>query len=317
MLFDFADFRALAFQFAARFGGVIALAGFGAAFELARLALQHLHPLDGLANLVDQPLFLNGVELNVANQLRHFDARARQRMLRADIRTLLCSPRDFRQLRRLLQRQLVELGQLVERLQRLLSLVLDFLFGQLFVIKDDDFFDRARALAQILRHRDQFLNHHRRARDGLHHRQQPALDALGDGYFALARQQGHRAHFAQVHAHRVVGLLQRSGGKVEFAFRLLGAGYFGTVAFRGIAAFRCRRARQLRARRILIHFDPVALERGQQVVDFLRRRHFRRQNIIHLIVEQVAALLAHGDELPYLIVFFLNANRCQNFLQNP
>ena len=33
------------------------------------------------------------------------------------------------------------------------------------------------------------------------------LDALGDGDFALAREQLHRAHVAQVHAHGVVGAL--------------------------------------------------------------------------------------------------------------
>jgi hypothetical protein len=32
--------------------------------------------------------------------------------------------------------------------------------------------------------------------------------------------------------------------------------------------------------------------------------HFGRQEVIDLIVEEVAALLAHRDELAYLIVFF-------------
>ena len=35
--------------------------------------------------------------------------------------------------------------------------------------------------------------------------------------------------------------------------------------------------------------------------------HLGRQDIVHLIVEQVTAFLAHGDELPYLIVFFLKS----------
>src|SRR5947208_10640561 len=33
--------------------------------------------------------------------------------------------------------------------------------------------------------------------------------------FAFSREQRNRAHFAQVHAHRIVGLLQRPGGQVE------------------------------------------------------------------------------------------------------
>jgi hypothetical protein len=32
-----------------------------------------------------------------------------------------------------------------------------------------------------------------------------------------------------------------------------------------------------------------------------------RQDIVYLIVEQVTAFLAHGDELSYLIVFFLKS----------
>ena len=42
-----------------------------------------------------------------------------------------------------------------------------------------------------------------------------ALDALGDLDLALAGEERHRAHLAQVHAHRVVGLVERAGGEVE------------------------------------------------------------------------------------------------------
>ena len=37
----------------------------------------------------------------------------------------------------------------------------------------------------------------------------PGLDALGDGDLALAGEELHRAHLAQVHAHRVVGAVER------------------------------------------------------------------------------------------------------------
>src|SRR5262249_46771055 len=36
------------------------------------------------------------------------------------------------------------------------------------------------------------------------HRLAAGLDALGNGDLALARQKLHRAHFAQVHAHRII-----------------------------------------------------------------------------------------------------------------
>ena len=60
------------------------------------------------------------------------------------------------------------------------------------VAPDDDGLEGERALAQ--------------ARD---HGLAAGLDALGDGDLALAREQLHRAHFAQVHAHGVVGALGR------------------------------------------------------------------------------------------------------------
>jgi hypothetical protein len=45
----------------------------------------------------------------------------------------------------------------------------------------------------------------------------PCSNPLGDGHFALAREQGHGAHLAQVHAHRIVGLVERAGRQVEVA----------------------------------------------------------------------------------------------------
>ena len=44
------------------------------------------------------------------------------------------------------------------------------------------------------------------------------LDALGDGDFALARQQLDRAHLAQIHAHRIVGAVGGFGVRVATAF---------------------------------------------------------------------------------------------------
>jgi len=41
------------------------------------------------------------------------------------------------------------------------------------------------------------------------HRLAASLDALGDGDLALARKQFHRAHFAEIHPHRIVGALDR------------------------------------------------------------------------------------------------------------
>ena len=66
-----------------------------------------------------------------------------------------------------------------------------------------------------------FLAIERRARDRLDDRELAALDAPRDLDFAFAREQRHGAHLAQVHADRIVGLVERARREVEL--ELLGA----------------------------------------------------------------------------------------------
>ena len=136
--------------------------------------------------------------------------------LRVQIGALLRA-RDSLELRRQLHRLQIELGDLVDLLERFLGLRFDFLFGELFVVELDDFLDGAGAVAQVLADLQELLQDQRRARDRFQHQQLAALDALGDGHFAFARQQRNGAHLAQVHAHGVVRLFQRSGSEVEIA----------------------------------------------------------------------------------------------------
>ena len=235
---------------------------------------ERLQPLDRAAHLVHQALFLERVEVDVANFQGNFHARAGHGPLRAHVRPLFRFRRVV-ELDRLFQRQLVEFRDLVDVLQRLLGFVGDLLFGEFFVVKLDDFLDGPRALPQVIPHRDEFLDYDGRARDGLHHHQLPALDALGDGYFAFAREQRHRAHFPQVHAHRVVCFFQRAGRQVQVAafFRVgivLGHGIVVALLgghFHGARRFgRCG---------VFINLDSIALESCQQVIDFFRRMDFR------------------------------------------
>ena len=60
---------------------------------------------------------------------------------------------------------------------------------------------------------------------------------------------------------------------------------------------------------VFVNIDAVALEGGEQVVDLLRGMHFGGQDVVYFVIEQVAPLLAHGNELPYLIIFFFNRQR--------
>ena len=55
--------------------------------------------------------------------------------------------------------------------------------------------------------------------------------------------------------------------------------------------------------------DAGAAERVEQVVELVGRGDLRRQQLVDLVVEQVALFLADGDELPYFVVFFFDRQR--------
>ncbi len=68
----------------------------------------------------------------------------------------------------------------------------------------------------------------------------------------------------------------------------------------GVLLFRCfqrfagfqRGGRSLCGGNIFVDVDATALERREQIVNFFRRVDFGRQNVIHLVEQQVAPLLA-------------------------
>ena len=208
----------------------------------------------------------------------------------------------------LLERRLVELLDLVDNAEGLPSLILDPLFRQLLVVELNDCLDRPCVFPELFADRQHFPENDRGARNRLEHQQLPALDALGDGHFALARQQRYGAHFAEVHAHRIICFFECSRSHVELAlFRRRFLFCFRRPGRIG------RRKRRLGGREVFVHINAVALDRREQVVNFFRGVLLGRQDIVHLIVEQVAAFLAHGDELPYLVILFFN-HQGQRFL---
>jgi hypothetical protein len=114
------------------------------------------------------------------------------------------------------------------------------------------------------------------------------LDALGDGDLAFAREQLHRAHFAQVHAHRIVGAVE--GG--------LGAGDLdgGVGAHGHLAAF--RRGGGFLALFVVLHdVDAHLREHGEGVLDLLGGELLGRQDLVQLVHGDVAAGLGRLDEL--------------------
>ena len=107
------------------------------------------------------------------------------------------------------------LHQRVDAADGLADAGLQHLFGDLFLVEDHHFLDVAHAALEVFAEADDFADHDGRARDGLHHAHLAALDALGDFDFALAREQRHGAHLAQVHADGVVGFFECARGQVE------------------------------------------------------------------------------------------------------
>src|ERR1044071_7226925 len=173
--------------------------------------------------------FADGVDEALARVLRQVEQLHLLRDLKAHARDLAL---EAQELLRLLPLQKLLLGaQLLPLLQARLKYppdVLDtferpaqvlvglvLLTRQLGLLREGDVVPDVQAVRlQLLADLAQLLDRDGRARDGLLSLNLPALDALGDGDLALAREQRHDAHLAQVEADGVVRLLKDAGREV-------------------------------------------------------------------------------------------------------
>src|SRR5437660_6278015 len=187
-LFDLFQVGAARAQLFASFGGDIAQGGVHAALEAACFALDGAQALDSRTHFVDQAFFLQPMERDVAYRQRNLDAGPGNGSFDSKI-GLPFGFWGLGQLFRLLQRGFVELSDLINLPKRLLSLVGDFFFGELFIMELNNFLDGAHTFAQAFADGDDFLNDDGRERDGLQAHELPALDALGDDSLAFAGQQ--------------------------------------------------------------------------------------------------------------------------------
>src|SRR6185503_3381191 len=228
-------------------------------------------------------------ELDLADPARHFDPRPE----RAEPHTtelplvLLCRRRDFFQRLAVVDASLPDVLDLSEHFRRAL---LNHLVGDFLVAEDNQLADRPIAGAQLVAHDEDALGDGRRARDRLDHRQLAPLDALGDGHLALAREQGYGAHLTEIHADRIVGLIERARGEVELGAILRAVAIevlVGAVRLVGID-----------------DFDSGAAEGIEQVIEILRGGDLRREHLVDLVVEQVTLLFTDGDQLAYFVVSF-------------
>src|SRR5262249_19781026 len=194
------------------------------ALERLDLALHRLDALDGVLHLVDEAPLDRFGELDFADALRELDLRARRRPPALSILPLLAPRRPARRLGQLVAELLVVRARLANRVDLLLDLLRaldDPLVGDLLVVEDHELADGAFAAVELIAERDHPLGDDRRARDRFDDGELPALDPARDLDLALAREERDGAHLAQVHADRVVRLVERAGRQVEL--ELLGA----------------------------------------------------------------------------------------------
>ena len=142
--------------------------------------------------------------------------------------------------------------------------------------------DVAQAAAAVLNFGGQFgqLAHHQRgAGEGADDLGLALLDAAGEFDLAIAGEQRHRPHLAQIHAHGVVGLIAGFGAQFEVGELLGFLRFFGEVGLR-----------------LLEQIDARGVETGQQVVEFRARAEIVGKKIGDVVVKDVAPLLAHFNE---------------------
>ena len=124
--------------------------------------------------------------------------------------------------------------------------------------------------------------------DAANHHVTTGFDSFCDRDFTFARQQFNRAHFAQVHAHRVVGaaniVFVDVATRVAFRFgRLVG---FGRLAGFGFFLF--------------LGFDDIDAhfrEHRHHVFDLLRGHFLGRQRCVQFVVSDIATLFGFLNQL--------------------
>ncbi len=114
------------------------------------------------------------------------------------------------------------------------------------------------------------------------------LDPLGDRDLALAGEQLHAAHLAQIHPHRIIGTAQALlihiaagfGGLVRLALGLLRLGNDLAI----LVVF------------VLDNLDAHFAEHGHDILDLLGGHLFGRQNRVQLFERDIPALAPLGDQ---------------------
>ena len=271
------------------------------------LALHTLDAFDRVLHLVDEAPLHGFSELDPADRVRDIDSRAHRGPLRLAILPLVARRRALGRVAELFVELLGRSARLAHGVDLLLHLarpLLDPFVRNLFVVEDHELADRAFARVKLVAQADHLLGDQGRARNRLDDGQLAALDSPSDLDLALAGEKGYRPHLAQIHAHRVVGLVERARREVEL--ELLGA-------------LRCAVDGLLVAQVLLVRIDDLdarAAKRVEEIVELFGGGDFRRQQLVHLVVQEIAFLLADVDELPDFVVFLFNRHAQASYVRS-
>ncbi len=174
--------------------------------------------------------------------------------------------------------------------------------GVVLVRVFDDFFDPNLLLSQLVAQIQDLLDGHAGVEHHLQHATLAVLDALGNLHLALAGEQGHRPHLAQVHAHGVVGL-----GVAVVLFLLLGLararGLGGGARLFSVRPVCLFGHPHLRGR---VHdLDAFTTQGREPVVDLVGRHDALGHVIVDFVISEKPLGPANGDELAFLALALL------------
>ncbi len=274
----------------------------GAAFQGNDFLVEGMKALNGVAHDFDETLFFTLVKFDGANQAGHLNAGAGELVPGAKIDALVGAGHGL-EMRGLLQAGGVKDFNLVDNAKGLLGFFGNFIFGEFFVVKMDNFLDGLIAVAKFDGNGEEFLQDQRRAGDGFENAEVAAFDALGDGDFVLAGEQGDDTHFAEVNANGVVGFFGRAGRVVEFGLIAVN-GFDANFDFARFDDFEGGAA-GFGGGEILVDVDAVTLNGGESTIDFFRSVILDGEQVVDFVDQQIAAFLAKGKKRTELIVFFL------------
>src|SRR5258708_5326988 len=260
---------------------VFAAGAFDLFFEVIGLTVEHPHGVRGFVQTLNQALALRVGELQLANAGGHHDLRAAQRPAGATVLFRFLFLLDGRELFQVVLDFLVVLADVVDLAGKVFQSRNHYLVSDFFFIERDQFFDGADAFLQVVTQSKNFPDDNRRARERFEHAQLAALNSLGDFHFAFACEQRDSAHFAQVHAHRIIGFFERAALQVKFyvfAFFNFFEFLFGRQAFAGIQDVNALRA-----------------NRGKQIVKIVRRMNVAGDEVVYLVISQVTFFFSRID----------------------